>query len=52
MNQIAKAFAGEVSPEKFIEVYDYVISDVEDRHVFMFIDLLKKDNHPSMFRKN
>ena len=52
LNQIAKEFAGEVSPEKFIEVYDYVMSDVEDRHVFMFIDLLKKDNHPSMFRKN
>ena len=52
LNQIAKEFAGEVSPEKFIEVYDYVMSDVEDRRVFMFIDLLKKDNHPSMFRKN
>ena len=51
LNQIAKAFAGEVSPEKFIEVYDYIMSDEEDRHVFMFIDLHKKDNQPSMFRK-
>ena len=24
----------------------------DDRHVFMFIDLHKEDNHPSMFRKN
>ena len=28
------------------------MSDEEDRHVFMFIDLHKEDNHPSMFRKN
>jgi hypothetical protein len=52
LNLIAKEMAGEVSPEKFIEVYDYIMSDKEDRHVFMFIDLHKKDNHPSMFRKN
>ena len=52
LNLIAKEMAGEVSPEKFIEVYDYIMSDEEDRHVFMFIDLYKKDNHPSMFRKN
>jgi len=24
----------------------------DDRRVFMFIDLNKEDNHPSMFRKN
>ena len=29
-----------------------IMSDEEDRHVFMFIDLHKEDNHPSMFRKN
>jgi tRNA A37 threonylcarbamoyladenosine biosynthesis protein TsaE len=52
LNLIAKEMAGEVSPEKFIEVYNYIMSDEEDRHVFMFIDLHKKDNHPSMFRKN
>jgi hypothetical protein len=52
LNLIAKEMAGEVSPEKFIEVYNYIMSDEEDRHVFMFIDLYKKDNHPSMFRKN
>jgi hypothetical protein len=43
--------AGEVSPEKFIEVYEYIMSDEEDRHVSMFIDLHKKDSHPSQFRK-
>ena len=52
LNLIAKEMAGEVSPEKFIEVYNYIMSDEEDRHVFMFIDLHKEDNHPSMFRKN
>jgi hypothetical protein len=52
LNLIAKEMAGEVSPEKLIEVYNYIMSDEEDRHVFMFIDLYKKDNHPSMFRKN
>ena len=51
LNLIAKEMAGEVSPEKFIEVYDYIMSDEEDRHMFMFIDLHKKDNHPSMFCK-
>jgi hypothetical protein len=28
------------------------MSHEEDRHVKMFIDLHKKDSHPSMFRKN
>ena len=41
-NLIAKEMAGEVSPEKFIEVHEYIVSDEEDRHVFMFIDLHKK----------
>jgi hypothetical protein len=49
---ICKEMSGEVSPEKFLEVYDYIMSDEEDRHVFMFIDLHRKPEHPSMFRKN
>ena len=28
------------------------MSHEEDRHVKMFIDLHKKDSHPSVFRKN
>ena len=52
LNLISKEMAGEVEPEKFLEVYEYIMSDQEDKHVMMFIDLHKKDNHPSMFRKN
>ena len=52
LNLIAKEMAGEVSPEKFLEVYNYIMSDENDKHVSMFIDLHRKDNHPSMFRKN
>jgi hypothetical protein len=52
LNLIAKEMAGEVSPEKFMEVYEYIMSDEEDKHVMMFIDLHKKDSHPSMFRRS
>ena len=47
LNQIAKEFAGEVSPEKFIEVYDYIISDEEDRHVFIANPLIGLSLGPS-----
>ena len=49
---IAKEMAGEVSPEKFMEVYEYIMNDQEDRHVMMFVDLHKKDSPPSMFRRS
>tara|TARA_B110000503_G_scaffold82641_1_gene126064 strand:+ start:58 stop:378 length:321 start_codon:yes stop_codon:yes gene_type:complete len=52
LNLIAKEFSGEVDVEKFMEVYEYIMSDEEDRHVMMFVDLHKKDNHPSMFRRS
>ena len=52
LNLVAKEMSGEVSPEKFLEVYDYIMSDEEDKHVFMFVDLHRKPNHPSMFRKS
>lgn len=52
LNLIAKEFAGEVDPETFLKYYEYIMSDEEDRHVFMFIDLHKKDTHPSGIRKN
>ena len=38
--------SGEVSPEKFLEVYDYIMSSEEDKHAFfMFVDLHRKPNH-------
>ena len=44
--------AGEVSPDTFMKVYDYVMADEEDKYAMMFTDLHRKDSHPSMFRKN
>ena len=48
---ISQEMAGEVSPEKFMQVYDYIMQDPSP-HTMLFIDLHKKPNHPSMFRKN
>jgi hypothetical protein len=42
--------AGSVSPEKFMQVYNFIMEDEDPR--MMFVDLHKKPNHPSMFRKN
>ena len=52
LNLIATEFAGEVSPEKFKEIYDFVMESDPSPHTFMFIDLHKKKEHPSQFRKN
>ena len=30
LNLISKEMAGEVEPEKFLEVYEYIMSDEED----------------------
>ena len=49
---ISEEMAGEVSPDKFLQVYDYVMKDEIDKYAMMFVDLHKKDCHPSMFRKN
>jgi hypothetical protein len=47
---ISEEMAGEVSPEKFIEVYDIIMTGPSP-HTMMFVDIFKKPNHPSMFRK-
>jgi len=49
--QYAVAFevGGEVSEEDFFDVYDQAI---QSPHDFLFIDLHRKKNHPSMFRRN
>jgi predicted O-methyltransferase YrrM len=41
--------AGEVDKDTFMKVYEEAIQKPFD---FLFIDLHKKDNHPSMFRQN
>jgi len=51
IDQVSAEMAGEVSPETFQQVYRYVMKD-PDPHTFMFIDLHRKKEHPSMFRKN
>ena len=48
---ISEEMAGSVSPEKFMQVYNFIMED-KDPHTMMFVDLHKKPNHPSMFRKN
>jgi len=51
LDLISQEMAGEVSPDKFLEVYDFIMQD-ESPHTMMFIDLHRKPNHQSMFRKN
>ena len=49
LSDIADSCGGEISKETFIKVYDYAIETGGD-HPFLFIDLHKKPEHPSMFR--
>ena len=51
LEDIADSCGGEICKEKFIQVYDYAIETGGD-HPFLFIDLHKKSEHPSMFRVN
>jgi hypothetical protein len=51
LDDIADSCGGEISKDKFIQVYDYAI-ETGGAHPFLFIDLHKKENHPSMFRVN
>lgn len=50
LKDIAESVAGEVSMDTFYKVYNQAIGDGKN-HEFLFIDLNKKDTHPSMFRK-
>ncbi len=49
LDEIAEEVAGEVSKETFMKVYNEAIREPFD---FLFIDLHKKPEHPSMFRRN
>ena len=51
LNLISEELAGSVSPEKFMKIYDFVMAD-DNPHTMLFVDLHKKPNHPSGFRKN
>ena len=49
LQEIADEIAGEIEPSKFFQVYEKAM---KDKHDFLFIDLHKKDSHPSAFRRN
>lgn len=49
LNDIASSVSGEISKEQFLDVYEYAMAD-PDPYPFLFIDLHKKSEHPSMFR--
>jgi len=49
LDDIAEECAGEVSKETFLNVYNRAVKEPFD---FLFIDLHRKENHPSMFRRN
>lgn len=51
LNDVAESVSGEISKEMFMSVYNRAIGD-GNNHEFMFIDLHRKKNHPSMFRKS
>jgi hypothetical protein len=48
MKDVAESVSGEIDEELFNKVYDTAIKEPYD---FLFIDLHKKKEHPSMFRK-
>ena len=48
LKQIAESFSGEIPTEKFIKLYE---NATEEDYSFLFVDLHKKKNQPSMFRK-
>lgn len=47
---VSESVAGEIDRDTFMKVYNTAIGD-GNNHEFMFIDLHKKPNHPSIFRK-
>lgn len=51
LDDVADSCAGEISKETFMKVYDYAM-ETGGSHAFLFVDLHRKENHPSMFRVN
>lgn len=49
LNLIAEECSGEVDREQFLMLYTKAI---QVKYDFLFIDFAKKNNHPSMFRRN
>jgi hypothetical protein len=49
LQEIAEELAGEVSPEMFFKVYNQAM---RENHDFLYVDLHRKPNHASAFRRN
>ena len=49
LDEVAEELAGEIAPEVFFKVFKQAI---QDKHDFLFVDLHRKPNHPSAFRRN
>ena len=50
LEDIAGECGGEINKEEFLKVHNQATKD--SKYDFLFIDFHKKDNHPSMFRRN
>jgi hypothetical protein len=50
LDEVAEEVGAEVSKDKFLELHKKATG--EDKYSYLFIDFSKKDEHPSMFRKN
>ena len=49
LEEISEEVSGEIDRKTFYKVYNEAIREPFD---FLLIDLHKKENHPSMFRRN
>lgn len=49
LQEISEEMSGEIAPATFLKVYERA---TQEAHSFMLVDLHKKPNHPSPFRKN
>ena len=49
LQEIAEEVSGEIDERTFSQVYGQAM---QEPHDFLMIDLHKKENHPSMFRRN
>lgn len=50
LQDVAESVAGEIDEDTFMKVYNEAIQD-GNKHQFLSIDLHRKPNHPSMFRR-
>ena len=49
LDEVAEELAGEVAPQVFHRVFRQAM---REKHDFLFVDLHRKPEHPSAFRRN